>query len=89
MKTIYKVELSNRGNINHGQNPEQPIYGTKSDFFIDIEHPIDASIVVRQYISNYDLGASEFTGGDVFHNDTKIGYVSYNGKLWNCEGELI
>lgn len=81
---MYKVFLANRGNVDYGQNPNEPIWDTESDFFIDIEHPVDASEVVRQYISNNDLGSGSYIGGQIIDvNGKMIGYVSYNGRLWD------
>lgn len=81
---MYKVFLANRGNIDYRQDPNSPIYGTESDFYIEIEHPIDASEVVKQYISNNDLGAGSYVGGQVIDETGEmVGYVSYNGRLWD------
>jgi hypothetical protein len=47
----------------------------------------EASSRVREYIDRYQLGASQFTGGDVFvrlgARNKNVGRISYNGKIWN------
>jgi hypothetical protein len=87
---MHKVFLANRGNISYGQDPNKSIYGTQSDFHIEIEHPIDAPTVVRQYIVNFDLGASSFVGGQIINeNEEMVGYVSYNGRLWDKTSEYF
>jgi hypothetical protein len=42
----------------------------------------EASQAVGRYISDNLLGSSTFTGGDVYHKDTWIACVSYNGRVW-------
>lgn len=81
---MYKVFLANRGNIDHRQDPNKFIFGTESDIYIEIEHPIDASEIVRQYIQNNDLGGGSFVGGQIVNEDDEmVGYISYNGRLWD------
>lgn len=85
---MYKVFLANRGNIDYRQDPNSPIFQTQSDFYIEIEHPIDARTVVRQYIGNNDLGAGSFIGGQVIDEvGEMVGYVSYNGRYWDNESD--
>lgn len=42
----------------------------------------EASQAVDEYISDNLLGSSTFTGGEVYHHDTLIACVSYNGRVW-------
>ena len=44
---------------------------------------------VMSFIEENDLGAGNFTGGDLFSHGKKIGSVSYNGRLWNLKNEPI
>ena len=87
---MYKVFLANRGNVDYRQNPNNPIFDTESDFYVEIELPIDASEVVRQYIQNNDLGAGSFVGGQIIGEvGEMIGYVSYNGRLWGTTSDYF
>jgi len=43
----------------------------------------EAIAVVRNFISDNDLGGGNFTGGDLFSHGKKIGMVSYNGRVWD------
>lgn len=51
----------------------------------------EASRFYRNWIENNDLGASELRGnsGDIHHLGKKVAQVSYNGKLWDLNGEEI
>lgn len=55
----------------------------------------EASKLVREYIEHYDLGSSCFTGGDILTGSLlsgkheKIGRVSYNGRVWDLDGNEI
>jgi hypothetical protein len=43
----------------------------------------EASHVVRAYLDEYALGASQFYGGQITDDfGTVIGVVSYNGRVW-------
>jgi|GEM_PF-1788312 len=81
------VNVSNRGNILRGQDPSKPLFGTLSDGIIKIDSLEEASLTVKSYIDQYDLGSSQWYGGEVFlANGKMIAYVSYNGRVWS-EGD--
>jgi hypothetical protein len=80
---IKKVYLSNRGNPDFRQDPDRPIYGTKSDYFVEVKDKEDARNVVQQYIRNYNLGGGNWTGGHYFEGDEMVGYFSYNARYWD------
>lgn len=48
---------------------------------------IDEAVkVVKNFISQNDLGVGEFIGGQIYRNGKPIAYVSYNLKVW--EGKI-
>ncbi len=79
----YAVTLSSCGNIDHGQNPFEPLFGVpnKKEYADTIE---ELQEIVRDYISENALGGGNWTGGDVYEVKTgvKVGYISYNGRYW-------
>jgi hypothetical protein len=43
----------------------------------------DASVLCRDFIDEYELGARTWWGGDVYHPTLgKIATISFNGKIW-------
>lgn len=62
-------------------------------------HPVDgwahASRVVRDYITDYDLGAGcatdapAFIGGTVTAGGKTLGRISYNGRAWDVDDKEI
>lgn len=79
---MYTVKLSSCGNIDHGQDPNQSMYGvpnaTHKAFNID-----QCQCLVRTYIEKYNLGAGNWTGGQVYDEDGNlVGKISYNGRFW-------
>lgn len=46
----------------------------------------EASSVVRNFIDTNELGAGNFTGGEIRDDELKAAFawVSYNGKAWDC-----
>lgn len=63
---------------------------------VEVRSPAEASRVVSDFISTYDLTAGcgssgiSFTGGDILDKVEgalqKVGHVSYNGRVWRTDG---
>ena len=83
--TKYAVTLSAHGNIDHGQNPYEMLYGVSPEMgYADTIEELQQ--IVREYISENALGSGNWTGGEVYDasEDLKIGYISYNGRYWEA-----
>lgn len=81
---MYLVMLSACGNIDHKEDPNKNIV---NGIVVESENiPADSieecQRTVREYIEKNRLGAGNWTGGQVFNNGEKIGYISYNGRFW-------
>lgn len=48
-----------------------------------------ASKVCRRFINENDLGAGNWTGGDVIEAGALVARVSYNGRVWDNENREI
>ena len=83
----YRVLLANRGNPDHGQDPDAPVYGTPADHFISADSLEQAAVKVREYIDENDLGGGNWVGGDVFLRGQRQGRISYNGRFWPQDHE--
>ena len=82
----YSVTLTSAGNIDHGQNPYDQLYGVSQErvYAASIE---ECQQRVMEYIDEYNLGGGNWTGGDVYDDlGNVIGHISYNGRYWPKEG---
>lgn len=51
--------------------------------YITVQSLKDASHKCREYISEFNLGSGNWTGGQVFQQRKQIARISYNGRIWN------
>ena len=78
-----RVLLASRGNPDHGQDPNRPVPGCPADFWTYAASWSDARMQVLAYIHNHDLGGGNWAGGPVVDaKGNRIGYISYNGRIW-------
>ena len=76
----YEVELSSVGNPDFGQDPHDP-QSPYEKFPVDSLE--EASEVCQSYISDYQLGGGNWTGGKVTDNlGCSVARISYNGRIW-------
>jgi hypothetical protein len=47
----------------------------------------EAGSVCREFIRDHDLGGGNWIGGTIRDRHGVVGYVSYNGRLWDWDGE--
>lgn len=83
--------LSNRGNPDHGQDPNSPIFETPQDEWVVVADLDSARVLCRYYINDHELGGSNWTGGLVAAMvpggvPEAISTVSYNGRIVKPEG---
>lgn len=77
----YTVILKSCGNIDIGQNPYEDISPTRTHWADSIEKCQKA---VRDYIEKWNLGGSNWIGGNVYNNNGEyVGNISYNGRFWD------
>jgi len=77
------VELANRGNPDHGQNPDEPVWGGPEDRHVPVETFQEASNLCRQYITEHDLGMGNWTGGMIKIDGKTVAYVTYGGRVFH------
>ena len=59
---------------------------------IDVLCMSRAQIEIREYIEKYDLGSNDIMNKDfgiIKKNNKIVAYVSYNGRLWDKNNNLI
>jgi hypothetical protein len=77
-----EVLLSSVGNPDYCQDPNQPMFGAKSNKAVEVKDFTEASIECLAFILRNDLGSGNWDGGDIIENGKLIAYVSYNGRVW-------
>lgn len=78
-----KVKLASVGNPDFGQHPDQPLYGCEADKIVPVKSFKEASELCQQFIEDNDLGAGNWSGGEIFNDKNEvIAHVSYNGRVW-------
>lgn len=83
------VILKNSGNIDHGQNPNQRVPGTKNGK-LKCFNLSQASQICGEYINQFNLGGGNWIGGQVYDEKNKqVAEISYNGRIWNMDGSEI
>lgn len=81
--TLYTVELSNVGNPDYRQNSKMALPDTTCGW-AHVDTIEAASDICRLYVSFYDLGSGNWSGGKVVRNDGLVmGRIMYNGHFWN------
>jgi hypothetical protein len=86
MKEDLEVELGAEPNPSHSSRSHEGSVKIKTHR-VKVKSLSEAQNEVRGFIEENDLGAGNFTGGDLFSHGKKIGRVSYNGRLWNLKDE--
>lgn len=81
----YEVELEALPNPDFDRNSHEGTVRVKKHM-VKVDSPEQASDVVRRFIDEHDLGSGNWSGGNLHMNGKKVGYVSYNGRLWNNDG---
>ena len=80
---MFKIKkLTNCGNIDFGQNPNEIKFGSK--FFRNIQHKKLSTLrdLINHYIDEYQLGSGNFIPPKVYKGEKYIGHFSYNGRFW-------
>ena len=85
------VKLSHRKNpdlFDRGGYWDEPAESGKTQA-VPVNSYAEASKVSQDYIRRNHLGAGNWTGGKIYQGRTKVGHVSYNGRVWDIEGNEI
>ena len=82
---VFTVKLQSRGNPDFRQDPYRSVYGVP-DVEAHVQTLKEARDLCRAYISYFDLGGGNWTGGQIVRvsDGLVIGHVSYNGRVWAC-----
>lgn len=78
---MFCVVLASTGNPDHGQYPDQPLFGV-SPCKATVTTLNAASAACRRYISDNGLGGGNWAGGNVTSDGKVVAQVSYNGRVW-------
>ncbi len=78
--------LKSCGNPDYYQDPNRPICPTLK---VQVDTLKIASDRCREYIKEENLGGGNWIGGQVTENNIQIAKISYNGRVWDNEGQEI
>ena len=82
--------LANRGNPDHGDNPERVAPGCPADETVEVKDFAAASAACRRYIDAINIGSGEWAGGQITNDAGEaIARVSFNGRVWAPAGGLL
>jgi len=70
------------GNPDHGQDPNKPPYGVKPRT-ISAKDISDLRKKVRLWQTDNCVGGGNWGSPAVYQDGKLVGYMSYNGKLWD------
>ena len=79
----------------HTSNPDirsggywdgKPTEGKKT---YPIQSFVEAVAVCRDYINRNGLGGGNWTGGQILKGKKQIARISFNGRIWDMEGNEI
>jgi hypothetical protein len=83
-KKGFTLVLKSRGNPDHGQDPERPLWGVPTKR-VKVNSLKEAAQLVEAYIAEFNLGGGNWVGGQVFSGDNKteqVAKITYNGRAW-------
>jgi hypothetical protein len=77
------VTCTSVGNPDFRQDPDRPI---SPPFIKTVANYAEASALCVAYITHHDLGGGNWSGGQVYNKEEmQVAYVSYNGRVWECD----
>ena len=82
----FVVRLSSAGNPDHGENPYKA-YGSAGKDSVEVDSIKAAQKACVDYITEYNLGGGNWTGGEVYEDGNYVGRISYNGRFWDKNSE--
>lgn len=77
----YLVTLSSVGNPDRGQDHTRALPGVLPGGKV-VANLAEASLVCSDYIKENELGAGNWSGGDVYLGYKLVARISYNGRVW-------
>jgi hypothetical protein len=79
----------------HGPNPDirgGGYWGGKpavKTHWVTVKDFAEASAVCRAFINKHELGGGNWTGGQVKDGNRNIARVSYNGRVWDLNNQVL
>jgi len=77
------VKLSSCGNPDFRQDSKREYSPT---LFVEVPTMEEASGICKEYIAEWDLGGGNWSGGQVYDDKKQIARISYNGRIWDLNG---
>lgn len=77
----YRVALASVGNPDFCQDPTRSLPGVRRKT-VRAGSLGEAAQLCRAYIEQHELGAGNWSGGDVTEDGKLVARVSFNGRVW-------
>jgi len=84
----YEVELEAVPNPDHDRGSNSGSIRIKKHR-VPVASLGEAKVKVASFIEENDLGGGNFVPAKIYLGDVEIGYISYNGRLWNPDGTVM
>lgn len=88
MMVDFEVELGAEPNPDFDQNSHEGTVNIKKHR-VRVKNMQEAKDKVVKFIMDNDLGSGNWVGGDIYQYGKKVGYISYNGRVWDNQGNSI
>ena len=82
----FRVRLASAGNTDFQQDSRRSLPGVPRKT-VRTRTLREAASLCRAYISEYELGAGNWIGGDVTENGVLVARISYNGRIWDIPND--
>jgi hypothetical protein len=81
-KNIMKIRLEAKPNPDYEGTGDRRGYVNVKTKFIRCRNFKEASAICAQFCDDNNLGGGNWTGGQIFENGKQVAHVSYNGRIW-------
>lgn len=79
---MYSIKTKVCGNPDYGQDPLKPPYGIDIEL-LQADDLSQLKALVREWQYENDIGGGNWANPAVYKNNKVMGYMSYNGKVWD------
>ena len=88
MMVDFEVELGAEPNPDFDRSSHEGTVNIKKHR-VKVKSMSEARDKVVKFIMDNDLGSGNWVGGDIYQYGKKVGYISYNGRIWDNQGNSI
>lgn len=83
----YKLIIKVCGNVDHNENPFVAPLGMCEEYIKTANEIYDLQLYFKDFVDEYNLGASNIKSANVYKNNHYVGYICYNGNWKSTSSE--